>query len=351
MTLGAARDSSRISAWRSCREKVRSFCPAAARHSYGAGCTSRWCRGSGEVGRRMRSATRSRARLPPPRCTSCWLNWRRRASCAGRRRSRIATRRGGGRSEWTRATRCDAWRRHRWLSDRWGSTRGRCRDPRGDECSAGGRIRGPSDRRRGRRLPAAGAGGAQCAALHDGRPWLLFRPVGRQIWAGPLFRPGVTACWECLALRLRANAPVATYLESRDGRDDGPGGNRTPEDIAANPASRLTAWGLAASAVVSWIVQGELPFLEGKIQTLDPVTWKAESHAMVRLPFCPACGPAQAPASRWPGRSRSSAVPRRRVRTAGIGPSRRGHDPPIWPPREPDHRRRDDARTGRTGLR
>ena len=122
---------------------------------------------------------------------------------------------------------------------------------------------------------------------------MLFRPVGRQIWAGPLFRPGVTACWECLALRLRANSPVATYLESRDGRDHGPGGSGTPEDIAANLASRLAAWGLAAIAVANWIVQGELPSLEGKIQTLDPVTWKAESHAMVRLPFCPACGPAQ----------------------------------------------------------
>ena len=54
-------------------------------------------------------------------------------------------------------------------------------------------------------------------ALRGGRPWLLVKPCGRQIWVGPLFRPGKTGCWECLAQRLRANSPVATYLQGRNG--------------------------------------------------------------------------------------------------------------------------------------
>jgi oxazoline/thiazoline synthase len=127
-------------------------------------------------------------------------------------------------------------------------------------------------------------------ALRDGRPWLLFRPVGRQVWVGPLFRPGVTGCWECLAHRLRANSPVAAYLESRDGRADGRTEAWVPDDIAATPATTMIAWGMAANAVASWVVRSELPHLEGKVQTFDPSSWKAESHAMVRLPFCPACG-------------------------------------------------------------
>src|SRR4051812_2430407 len=53
------------------------------------------------------------------------------------------------------------------------------------------------------------------AALRDGRPWLLVKPAGRQVWVGPLFRPGKTGCWECLVQRLRANFPVAAYLEGR----------------------------------------------------------------------------------------------------------------------------------------
>ena len=32
----------------------------------------------------------------------------------------MASRPGGGHSGWTRATRCDAWRQHRWPSGRWG---------------------------------------------------------------------------------------------------------------------------------------------------------------------------------------------------------------------------------------
>ncbi len=131
----------------------------------------------------------------------------------------MASRRGGGRRGWTRVTRCDGWRRLLWLSDRWGWTRSRSRSllegmsiPSEEESEAGLLVAVVD----GYRRPELAELNAR--ALREGRPWLLFRPVGRQIWAGPLFRPGVTGCWECLAYRLRTNSPVATYLESRDGR-------------------------------------------------------------------------------------------------------------------------------------
>ncbi len=127
--------------------------------------------------------------------------------------------------------------------------------------------------------------GHNADALRDGHPWLLARPVGRQIWIGPLFRPVTTACWECLAQRLRMNSPVATYLAGRNGH---PGA--TADDIAASPATIQAAMGLAANAVANWIVLGELPALEGKVQTLDLTSWKTETHTLVRLPYCPACG-------------------------------------------------------------
>jgi oxazoline/thiazoline synthase len=122
-------------------------------------------------------------------------------------------------------------------------------------------------------------------ALRHGRAWLLGRPVGRQVWIGPLFRPGVTACWECLAQRLRTNGPVATYLADRSG-----GPAATAAEMAASPATLQAALGFTANAVATWIVLGELPALEGKVQTLDLISWKAEAHKLVRLPYCPACG-------------------------------------------------------------
>jgi ribosomal protein S12 methylthiotransferase accessory factor len=129
-------------------------------------------------------------------------------------------------------------------------------------------------------LPACNA-----AALRDGRPWLLAKPTGRQVWVGPLFRPGTTGCWECLAQRLRANSPVATYLQGRNGQAGAP-----VHDRACTPATVQVACGLAANAVAAWVVRGQLPELEGKVQTLDVPTWRQQTHALVRLPFCPACG-------------------------------------------------------------
>jgi ribosomal protein S12 methylthiotransferase accessory factor len=122
-------------------------------------------------------------------------------------------------------------------------------------------------------------------ALRSGRPWLLVKPTGRQIWVGPLFRPGVTGCWECLARRLRSNSPVVSYLEGRNGH-----GGAIVSDRAGTPASLQVAWGLAANAVASWVVRGELPELDGKVQTLDVPTWRLQTHTLVRLVFCSACG-------------------------------------------------------------
>jgi ribosomal protein S12 methylthiotransferase accessory factor len=123
------------------------------------------------------------------------------------------------------------------------------------------------------------------AALLEGRPWLLVKPVGRQVWIGPLFRPGTTACWECLAERLRANFPVAAYLQGRNGH-----GGAVVQDRATTPATLQVGLGLAANAVASWIVRGESPELEGKLQTFDVPAWRMQTHTLIRLPFCPACG-------------------------------------------------------------
>jgi ribosomal protein S12 methylthiotransferase accessory factor len=127
------------------------------------------------------------------------------------------------------------------------------------------------------------------AALRNGRPWLLVKPTGRQVWVGPLFRPGETGCWECLAQRLRANSPVAAYIQGRNGH-----AGSVVLDRATTPATLQVGWGLAANAVASWVVRGELPELDGKLQTLEVPTLRLQTHTLVRLPFCPACGAREA---------------------------------------------------------
>jgi bacteriocin biosynthesis cyclodehydratase domain-containing protein len=122
------------------------------------------------------------------------------------------------------------------------------------------------------------------AALRSGTPWLLIRPLGRHIWIGPLFRPGVTGCWECLAQRIRANRPVDAYVDAKTGR-------RSADDPAHTAATLSIAWGLASQTVADWIARGELPELEGAIRTFDAASWQTQLHTLVRLPYCPACGP------------------------------------------------------------
>jgi ribosomal protein S12 methylthiotransferase accessory factor len=122
-------------------------------------------------------------------------------------------------------------------------------------------------------------------ALRSGRPWLLVKPAGCQIWVGPLFRPGKTGCWECLAQRLRANREAEVYVQAKTGRAD-----PLPLPRTDTPATRAIAWNLAATEIAKWIARGSSPELEGKVLTLDVLTWKTQTHTLVRRPQCPACG-------------------------------------------------------------
>src|SRR5258708_1375381 len=57
-------------------------------------------------------------------------------------------------------------------------------------------------------------------ALSARTAWMIGKPLGRTQWLGPIFRPGVTGCWCCLAHRLRENRGVARSA-SADGEFTG----------------------------------------------------------------------------------------------------------------------------------
>ncbi len=125
-------------------------------------------------------------------------------------------------------------------------------------------------------------------ALRSGRSWLLLKPVGHQIWVGPVFQPGRTACWECLAQRLRANRAAEIYVQEKLGRPD-----PLPVPHVDTPTTQAIAWNLTATEIAKWIARGASE-LVGKILTLNVLSWKTEWHTVVRRPQCSACGePAQ----------------------------------------------------------
>jgi ribosomal protein S12 methylthiotransferase accessory factor len=131
-------------------------------------------------------------------------------------------------------------------------------------------------------------------ALAEGRPWILVKPVGGQVWVGPIFRPGKTGCWECLAQRVRANRSVEAYLQKKQGSTE-------PQSTSkgSTPATLQIAWNLAATEIARWIARDRTSELEGKVLSLDVLTWQAQRHALVKQPHCPACG------SAGPGRNGS----------------------------------------------
>ena len=122
------------------------------------------------------------------------------------------------------------------------------------------------------------------AALASGEPWLLARPGGSVVWVGPLFRPGHTGCWSCLAHRLSANRQALTYLQGRLGRHE-PLTATGQLPLTLELGARLVA--LEAARFVAGLPGGDAGVL-----TFDTLALAPERHELVRRPQCPACGDA-----------------------------------------------------------
>ncbi|MEM9538514.1 MAG: TOMM precursor leader peptide-binding protein [Cyanobacteria bacterium P01_E01_bin.42] len=121
-------------------------------------------------------------------------------------------------------------------------------------------------------------------ALETSHPWMLVKPVGTILWFGPIFHPGKTGCWECLAQRLRGNSPVEEFVRRR-------------KDIAYpfHPTSHSltstyqTAVGMAATEVLKWVLRGNQR-LEDAIIAHDTLSLETKKHIIVKRPQCPKCG-------------------------------------------------------------
>ena len=140
-----------------------------------------------------------------------------------------------------------------------------------------------------------GLAARNAAALDEGKPWLIARPVGSIVWVGPVFTPDApadpdadqatpgTGCWECLAHRLSANRQSLSYLQHRLGRDQ-----PLSTAVAGLAPTRAAGVQLAAVEAAKWLAgaRGAAP----AVFTLDTVGLEAERHQLVRRPQCPSCG-------------------------------------------------------------
>jgi oxazoline/thiazoline synthase len=119
--------------------------------------------------------------------------------------------------------------------------------------------------------------------LSDGTPWLLVQPSGIFPLVGPVFVPGESACWTCLAHRMQRNREVKTLLGWRQARCV------APSPLARN-AFGQNGIALAAVEIARAIATGLRTELRDHIISLDLLGSAIAKHYVARRPQCPACG-------------------------------------------------------------
>ena len=119
--------------------------------------------------------------------------------------------------------------------------------------------------------------------LSDCAPWVLVQPCGIFPLVGPVFRPGQSACWMCLAERMKRNREVKALLDRRQARC-----------VAVSPLAHETigqsAIQLAAVEVAKAIATDFRTQLCDHIISLDLMGSTIVKHHVAARPQCPSCG-------------------------------------------------------------
>ncbi|WP_410672068.1 TOMM precursor leader peptide-binding protein [Amycolatopsis sp. cmx-4-68] len=117
----------------------------------------------------------------------------------------------------------------------------------------------------------------------SGRPWLLARPFGAQVWIGPVLQPG-GACWHCLTHRLWGHRHAEACVQEELGHA---GPARRP--VSAVPPLTAATAHLVALEASKWLA-GYRHRGQQCVWTLDTLDLQGRLHELRRRPQCAACG-------------------------------------------------------------
>src|SRR5262249_54722502 len=113
--------------------------------------------------------------------------------------------------------------------------------------------------------------------------WLLVQPSGVFPLVGPVFSPGKSACWTCLADRMKRNREVRALLDRGDARC-----------VSVSPLARhalgQTGIQLAGVEIAKAVATGFRTQLNDHIISLDLSGSTIAKHYVAARPQCPACG-------------------------------------------------------------
>ena len=119
--------------------------------------------------------------------------------------------------------------------------------------------------------------------LSDRTPWLLAQPAGIFPLVGPIFTPGKSACWACLAERMKRNREVKALLDRTLAR-------RVAVSPLAGNMLGQSGIELAAIEIAKAIATGFRTELGDHIVSLDLTGSTIAKHYVAARPQCPACG-------------------------------------------------------------
>jgi len=122
-----------------------------------------------------------------------------------------------------------------------------------------------------------------CARLQDKKPWMLLKPSGRIIWIGPIFEPGHTGCWNCLAEKIKENRRVEIDLFGLNH------GNLNIPSLSHLPTTQTIAMNMAAIEVAKWEKSPKSHHLHNNLLTLDLKNVETRLHPFKPLLTCISC--------------------------------------------------------------
>src|SRR5262249_42949190 len=114
-------------------------------------------------------------------------------------------------------------------------------------------------------------------------PWLLAQPSGIFPLVGPVFSPGKSACWGCLAERMQRNREIKALI-------DRAGARRLAASALGSDMLGQSGIELAAIEIAKAIATGFRTDLRDHIISLDLLGSTVVRHYVPTRPQCPVCG-------------------------------------------------------------
>jgi oxazoline/thiazoline synthase len=119
--------------------------------------------------------------------------------------------------------------------------------------------------------------------LAQKQDWLLVQPSGVFPLIGPIFSRGKSACWTCLADRMKWNRQIKAFLDRKEARC-----------VAASPLNEnvlaRSAIGVAAIEIAKAVASDFHTDLRDHVVSLDLLASTIVRHHVPARPQCPSCG-------------------------------------------------------------